>query len=125
MTLIAQVFCLMLAGIGAVGIVAPAPFLALTRRVASRSGLYFAALARVCLGAVFLAAAADSRAPDTMRGLGFIVLVAGLAIPFLGAARWKALIEWWADQGEDLMRVSLAFALFGGLLLFYVFSPTI
>ena len=70
-------------------------------------------------------AAADSRAPDTMRGLGFIVLVAGLVIPFLGLARWKALIEWWADQGEDLTRVSLAFALFGGLLLFYLFSPTI
>ena len=51
------------------------------------AGLYAIAVLRVAIGLLFVLAAPSSRAPRTLRVLGLIVIVAGLATPWFGVAR--------------------------------------
>jgi len=45
-----------------------------------------------------------SRAPKTLRALGVVILVAGLATPVAGVDRVRAIADWGATQGPALVR---------------------
>ena len=80
-------------------------------------GLYSAAAVRVAMGLVLLLAAQASRAPKTLRVLGAVVCMQGLAATFFGPDRARAILEWETMQGTALLRVGAAAALASGAFL--------
>jgi hypothetical protein len=62
---------------GAISFAAPDLRLSLERSVMTPAGLYAFAALRIAIGLLFVLAAAASRAPQTLRVLGLIVIIAG------------------------------------------------
>jgi hypothetical protein len=74
---------------------------------------------------VFVLAAPASRAPRTVRVLGLIVIIAGLATPWFGVARARAVLNWFASAGPLLMRLAAGVGMaFGGFLVYVFRTPT-
>jgi hypothetical protein len=122
MTLAVALFGLFVAVLGGVGIASPERLLALVTRVQSQPGLYFMAGLRLFLGLALLLAAPDSRAPLYLQGLGVLSLIAGAATPFVGVARFEAILDWWRRRGPGFVRAcSGCVLLFGASLVWAVF----
>jgi hypothetical protein len=86
--------------------------------------LYAAGAVRVAMGLVVILAAAASRAPKSLRVLGALMCMQGLAATLMGPAHARAVLEWEATQGTALLRVGAAVALAAGLFLaFAVTGP--
>ena len=84
-------------------------------------GLYAAGAVRVAMGIVVILCAQVSRAPKTLRALGAVMCMQGLAATLLGPDRARAILEWETMQGTALLRVGAAVALAaGGFLAFAV-----
>src|SRR4030095_1428068 len=97
--------------------------LAIGREFASPVGLFVAAAIRVVFGAVLIFAAPASRAPQALRVVGLVILVAGVITPFFGVERARGILDWWSTQGTVLTHIAPAVALaFGGTLI-YLLSP--
>jgi len=89
------------------------------------AGLYGIAALRIAIGFVIVLAASASRAPRTLRGLGLIVIIAGVSTPVFGVARAQAVVNWLAHAGPLLMRLDAVVAIAVGGFLLYVFrAPT-
>lgn len=112
-----------IAVLGAVGLVVPTVLLAVSQPFLSPAGLYVAAGLRLVLGAALLVTAPTSRAPQTLKMLGVVIIVAGLATPLIGVDRARVIVEWLTTQGPALMRVWAGFALGFGLFLAYAVAP--
>ena len=95
---------LLVAALGALGIVAPARLLAVGRRFATPGGIWLAAAVRVVLGGALILAAPASRAPALIQGLGIFVVVAGVATPLFGAARLGRVLDWVGTLDTALLR---------------------
>jgi len=102
---------------GLVGILAPDRLLALRQYVVTPVGLWAIAALRIAIGLVLIQVARISRAPRTLRALGAVVIVAGLATPFFGVERSRAVLDWAATQGRALMLVEGCVALALGVFL--------
>ena len=106
---------------------APDLRLSLERSVITPAGLYMIAALRIALGLVFVLAAPPSRAPRTIRGLGLIVIIAGLSTPWFGVARAQTVVNWVASAsaGPWLMRLDAVVGMALGGFVVYVFrTPT-
>jgi hypothetical protein len=109
----------MLAGVA--GIIAPDSLTAIGRYVATPVGLYLIAAFRVVAGLVLMLVAPSSRVPRTLRVVGAIVLVAGLATPLFGVGRTRAILDWESTQGTALIRIGAGLVLaIGGFIAFAV-----
>lgn len=101
--------------VGLVGIVSPDSVTTVRRQYfATPVRLYAAGAVRVAMGLVLILVAATSRAPRTMRALGAVVCMQGLAATLLGPDRARAILEWETMQGTALLRVGAAVALASG-----------
>ena len=101
-------------GIG--GLISP-DSLTTVRRLyfATPVGLYTAGAVRVAMGLVVILCAPASRAPKTLRALGAVMCMQGLAATlFFGPDRARAILEWETMQGTALLRVGAAVALAAG-----------
>lgn len=107
--------------IGLMALVAPDSFLSVAQSTVTPKGLYVIAGLRVIFGLVLLIAAAASRLPRTMRVVGAIALVAGLATPLFGLERARAIFSWSSVHGTSLIRVWGVIALAVGSLIAYAF----
>ena len=100
--------------VGVVGIVAPDRLVALGHQLITPSGLYVIGALRVAIGLVLILAAPASRAPRTLRALGAVVVIAGLATPLfgfvVGVGRMRAILDWEA-QRSTLIRLAGGFAI--------------
>lgn len=123
MAFVAFILSLLIAGIGAVGVLSPSALIALVMHMRGPFGLYFAAALRLLLGSALFVAAPRSRAPRVFRVLGALTIVAGLALPFLGVERFDALLGWWTAQGGAMTRLWAVIALTIGLLIAYGVIP--
>jgi hypothetical protein len=84
-------------------------------------GLYAASAARVAMGLVVILSAPTSRAPKTLRALGAVMCMQGLAATLFGPDRARAILEWETMQGTAVLRVGAAVALAtGGFVAFAV-----
>jgi len=119
MTAIALVSSVLIAALGALGLVSPWRLLSVDRYFQTPARLYLAAGVRVVMGAAFFLAAPDSRAPEVLRILGAVVIVAGVITLFLGFERCRGLIDWWSAHRSAFVRPFAAFALVVGVLLTY------
>jgi hypothetical protein len=72
---------------------------------------------------VFVLAAAASRAPRTLRALGLIVIIAGLATPWFGVARALAVMSWLTSAGPLLMRLDASVGMALGFLVYVFRTP--
>jgi hypothetical protein len=123
MAFAAFVLSLVIAGIGAVGVLMPSVLLALAAAMRSPCGLYLAAAMRVLFGTALFVAAPRSRAPSLFRVLGVVTIAAGLALPVLGLDRFDAIVGWWIAQGTGVTRLWAAAALGSGLSIAYGIIP--
>ena len=110
-------FGLLIAVVGALGVVSPRTLAAGVRRLwASGFGMTAAVGVRVVLGVALIFAAPETRFPMTIRVLGIVALVAAFAIPILGRERLDRMVTWWMVQPASRQRgwcvITLAFGAF-------------
>ena len=68
-------------------------------------------------------AAPTSRAPEFVRVIGIISIVAGAMTPILRVDQHRKVLDWWVDQGSGFMRIWSAIGLVFGLVLAYTVLP--
>lgn len=111
--------------VGVTGIFTPDSLVMVGRYVVTPVGLYAVAALRLGVGLVLMLVARGSRFPKTLRVLGAVVLVAGLATPLFGVERARAIFEWEATQGTALIRIVAGLlVILGGFLAFAVAAPS-
>ena len=69
-------------------------------------------------------AAEDSRVPRVVRVVAFVPILAGLAIPIIGAERASAMVSWWTGLGPGVERLSVLPVLALGTFVAWAFAPT-
>jgi hypothetical protein len=105
--------------LGLVGVVAPGVLVNLGRQSATSVGLYVVAAVRIVVGLLLIGASSSSRMPRTLRIVGIVALIAGLATPFLGVERARTIMEWWLSPGPVVVRAASLFALaLGGFIIY-------
>lgn len=110
---------------GLASLVAPDRVLALRSLMATQTALLVIAVIRIAIGVVLIMAAPASRAPKVLQVSGALLLGAGLATPFFGVERTKAVLEWEAAQGPSLIRaVGVVVTALGGSLAFLLTPRT-
>jgi hypothetical protein len=78
-----------------VGIISPDSVTTFRRLYfATSGGLYAACAVRVAMGLVLILAGSSSRWPRTLRVLGAVVCLQGIAATFFGLERARAILEW-------------------------------
>jgi hypothetical protein len=111
--------------VGIAGLISPDGVTAVRRLYfATPVGLYAAGAVRVAMGLVVVLNASASRAPKTLRGLGAVVCMQGLAASLFGPERARAILEWETMQGTAVLRAGAAVAIVGwSFVAFAVTSP--
>jgi hypothetical protein len=110
--------------VGIVGLVSPDSLVTVRRQyLATPVGLYAAGAVRVAMGIVLILCAPASRAPKTLRALGAVMCVQGVAPQFLGLERTRAMLEWEAKHTALLRAGAVAALATGGFLAFAVTRP--
>lgn len=86
-------YCVLIAALGAVGIVYPEAIIDSIRVLQAPNALYLSATGRLAFGVVLFFAAPESRAPTTLRAFGVLLIVAGFTMPLLGVDGYQSLVE--------------------------------
>ncbi|NNK48724.1 MAG: hypothetical protein HKP01_07610 [Gemmatimonadetes bacterium] len=84
------------------------------------SGLWAAVALRVGFGVLLWVSAPASRMPRTLRVLGALFVLGGLALPVVGLERMQGIAEWGAGQDGSVLRLVALMAV--GLGAFIVWS---
>jgi hypothetical protein len=121
--ILAMALGFVVAALGVLGIAAPSYLLEFARLLQTAGAIYVVAAVRVGFGAVLFWAAPDSRTPRTLRILGAFLIIAGLATPFLGVERSRAVFDWWSTQGSLFTRAWPIAAVGFGVFIAYATSP--
>jgi hypothetical protein len=121
---LAILLSLLVAVVGAIGVVSPAALVTIARHFETTTGLFAAAALRILLGAGLFFAAPTSREPGFVRALGVFVFLVGLVTPFLGTERVRELIDWWSGLDPLVMRALPSFTLLIGSLLVWLLLPS-
>ena len=101
--------------VGVAGLISPDGGMALRRLYFATPGLFYSVVAvRSAMGIGLILAAARSRWPRTLRALGAVVCLQGLAATLLGLDHARAIMEWEGMQGHALLRAGAAVALASG-----------
>ena len=106
--------------VGMVGIVSPDTLMTLRRLYYTPGGLYAAGAVRVAMGLVLILAASSSRWPKTLRALGAVVCLQGLAPNLIGLERARAILEWEAMHAALLRAGAVVALVTGGFVAFAV-----
>jgi len=101
--------------VGLTAVFWPEGLMELARYAHTSSGLYVAAFGRIALGALLFMAAAATRTPRTVRVIGPLIFVAGLATALISVERAQLLSDWWLGHGPDFLRIAACFPLVVGL----------
>ena len=64
-----------------------------------------ASLIRIVLGLVCILGAAETRLPTFVLGFGVLVVIAGIAIPFIGFERIERWVHFWIRQSDAVLRL--------------------
>lgn len=123
LNVIVMIMAIAIAGLGLIGLVAPALLLDLGKSLLTEGGLYAVAAVRVALGLLLLFVARTSRMPRTLRVIGFVVVIAGLSTPLFGVERSTFMLNWLSMQGSALVRIIAMFAVAFGAIVVYAIAP--
>ena len=102
------------------GCFVPDRLIKLVMRVVDQDwGIYFAVVVRLLMGAALIVAAPVSRFPVVFEILGWIAIVAAVALILIGRERIAALIAWFVRCPAWFIRLWLLFGMaFGGFLIY-------
>ena len=120
MKLLAVALGVLLALVGMLFVAAPFAVLEFGRSILSPGVLYIAAAVRIIFGGVLLWVAPASRAPTVLRILGTVLVVAGVATPFVGVELSRVVFDWMLAQGSLFTRAWASAAIVLGVLIVYV-----
>ncbi|HZY30054.1 MAG TPA: hypothetical protein VFF86_00285 [Candidatus Methylomirabilis sp.] len=123
---LAFVVALLILAVGAVGILVPSGLVWIAQHSVTSGVFYVIATVRVAFGAVLISVASVTRTPKTLRVLGYLVLIAGIATALTGLVaieRARAIIEWWLQQGSGGVRLAGALVLALGGFVAYACAP--
>ena len=123
MRLLGLLVALFIALVGLTGVFAPDCLMTIGRHSVTPVGIYIVAALRIGIGLLLARVAPVSRAPKTLRILGVIAVLGGVATLFLGAERGQAILEWWSAQGPVLIRLGPGLALVLGGFIAYALTP--
>lgn len=104
------------------GVYAPKKLMKLVAGVAGHDwGIFFAVIVRLVLGLALIIAAPDSRFPLVFQGLGWIAIVAAVALAFMGRQGIRKLVAWVERFSPVILRFWLLLGMaFGGFLIYGV-----
>jgi predicted tellurium resistance membrane protein TerC len=104
---------------GVLGLVSPTMLAGVVGTIQIPPVIYFAAVFRVLSGIVLVLAASGSRAPNSLRGLGALIFLAGLLTPFFGLRFAQRVLACWSDGGPQVVRAwAGALLLVGGFIVY-------
>ena len=107
----------MIVAMGLAALMAPGTLKRLLRHLTEAGRFYIVAVLRFVIGVLFLLAAGSTRLPIFVTAVGVLSIAAGLLMPVLGAARLKAIVDWWLARGDIVLRLWGLVACAFGLLL--------
>jgi len=100
---------------GLTGVLWPEGLMQLATYSFSRTGLYVVAAARVVLGGLLFFAASATRTPKTVRVIGLLILIAGIATAVISPERADLMKDWLVARGPDTLRIAACIPLAAGL----------
>jgi xanthine/uracil permease len=117
MKIIALVIAALMILLGLTGVLWPEGPMELAKYSFTSTGIYVAAIVRIVLGALLFVAASATRTPKTVRVIGTLIFVAGVATALMSAERAQLLNDWWMSHGPDALRIAACFPLAVGFFL--------
>jgi len=115
MKAIALLIGALVALLGLTGVLWPEGLMQLAIYSFTATGLYVVAAIRVVLGALLFIVARATRTPKTVRVIGLLILLAGIATALIPAERAQLMKEWWIAHGPDTLRIAACFPLAAGI----------
>jgi len=112
-------FGLLIAIIGMVILIAPAPVRAVMESMRNRRALYGAIAVRIVMGAFFVFASDACAWPQAIGTLGVVMLAAGFAGLFIGPGRLRLLMTWFDRLPDSVWRLLSLFAIGFGAFVVY------
>jgi hypothetical protein len=110
-------------GVGIGGLISPESGTEIRRLYFATPGrLYTAAAVRIAMGLVVIMSASASRAPKTLRAMGTIMCMQGLAATLMGPDHARAIMDWETARGTAVLRVGAAVALAAGVFLTFALT---
>lgn len=112
--------------VGAVGIAEPSALVWIAQHASTPGAFYAVAAIRIAFGAVLISVAPASRAPRGLRLLGSVIVLAGIATALtglVGMERARAIIEWWLQQGSNVIRATSLLLVALGSFVAYACAP--
>jgi hypothetical protein len=83
-------------------------------------GIYIAVIVRLALGVALIVVAPSSKFPIAFQVLGWIAIVAAVALVAMGRERLRRFIVWWSERfSASIIRLWLMFGLAFGAFLIY------
>jgi len=113
--------------VGAAAILVPAGLAWIAQHSVTPGAFHVIAAVRVTLGLALISVASVSRAPKTVRVLGYLILIAGITTALTGLVaieRARAIIEWWLQHGSGVVRLTGVLVLALGGFVAYACAPT-
>jgi len=123
---LAFVIALLVLALGVTGLFVPAGLVWVGQHSLTPGAFYGIAAVRVLFGVILIRAAAASRAPKTLRILGAVIVLAGVATALTGLVaieRVHAIVDWWVQQGSWFVRLSTVPILALGSFIAYACAP--
>ncbi|MEO8615163.1 MAG: hypothetical protein ABI600_08490 [Luteolibacter sp.] len=117
---------LLIMAVGAIGIIVPSALVWIAQHAVTSGVFYVIAAVRVAFGLILISVASVSRAPKTLRVLGYFILIAGITTALIGLfaiERAHAIIEWWLQQGSGVIRLTGILVLAFGGFITYACAP--
>lgn len=111
---------------GISGIISPASLKPLTQLTTSTSAFLLLAAIRIVLGFILVFGAPQSRMPSTIRVIGFIVLMIGIATAitaFMALEQARYIVSQWMQMGDDVVRITGVVLVVVGGFIGYCFAP--
>ena len=119
----AGAFGCFVSALGILTLAAPETILEAMNFALTSVGLYVGAAMRIVFGSVLMGAARASRMPRTIGTLGALMILGGVALPFIGVDRIGVIVGWWSAQGPALMRTWAVVAVAFGALIVFAVTP--
>ena len=117
MKIIALLIAILMILLGLTGVLWPDGLMEVAKYSFTSTGIYVAAVVRIVMGALLFVAAPATRTPKTVRVIGLLIFVAGVATALMSAERAQLLKDWWLSHGADALRIAACFPLAVGFFL--------
>lgn len=119
MVMTAQIVGLLVTVFGAVFLVNPTLLRQWVNFWQTDAQLYWAIGVRLVLGAVFVAAAPRCQVPGVVLVVGWVMVASGIIGVFMGRDRLRAMIRWYRERTDAVLRAWAVLTLLLGALILY------